>query len=111
MLLLSLKDNQGHLRGRELYRAVSGELAERVVGLTAHTRAPAGGPWREDSSGAGWDEIVIYEVRAEDLDEGCWREYRLGLETAFAGRRWLCRRRRAGSSERIREGRRWLPPG
>ena len=53
MLLLALKDNQGHPRGRELYRGVTGELAERVAGLTAHTRAPAGGLGREDSAGAG----------------------------------------------------------
>ena len=53
MLLLSLKDNQGHPRGRELYRGVTGEVAERVAGLTAHTRAPAGGLGREDSAGAG----------------------------------------------------------
>jgi hypothetical protein len=53
MLLLSLKDNQGHLRRRELYRAVTGELAERITGLTAYTRAPACGLLREDFSGAG----------------------------------------------------------
>jgi hypothetical protein len=53
MLILSLKDNQGHPHGRELYRAVTGELAERFAGLSAHTRAPAGGLWRDDSSGTG----------------------------------------------------------
>ena len=29
------------------------------------------------------DEIVIYEVMAEDLDEKWWREYRRGLEKRF----------------------------
>jgi hypothetical protein len=53
MLLLSLKDNQGHPRGRELYRGVTGEVAECAAGLTAPTRAPAGGLWRKDSTGAG----------------------------------------------------------
>jgi hypothetical protein len=50
MLLLSLQDNQGRLYGQELFRAVTGELAERFAGLRAHTRAPAGGLWREDSA-------------------------------------------------------------
>jgi hypothetical protein len=53
MQVLPLKVNHGHPRGRELYLAVTAELAERVAGITAHTRTPAGGLWREDSSGAG----------------------------------------------------------
>jgi hypothetical protein len=52
-LLLPLKDNQGHPHGRELFRAVTGELAERFAGLTTYTGASAGGLWREDSSGTG----------------------------------------------------------
>ena len=42
MLLLPLKDNQGHLHGRELFRALTGDVTKRFAGLTAHTRAPAG---------------------------------------------------------------------
>jgi hypothetical protein len=50
MVLLPLEDNQGQPHGRKLFRGVTGELAERFAGLTAYTRAPAGGLWREDSS-------------------------------------------------------------
>src|SRR5437764_2999416 len=82
-ILLPLTDNAGRPRGRELLRAVAGELTERFGGLTAHTRAPAEGLWREDSSATSKDEIVIYEVMVEDLDEKWWREYRRGLEKRF----------------------------
>src|SRR5947199_10435763 len=47
---------------------------------------------------------------AEDLDEGWWQEYRRVLEAASARSRWLCGSRRSGFSERIRKGRRRLPP-
>jgi hypothetical protein len=82
-ILLPLNDNEGRPHGRELFRAVAGELTERFGGLTAHTRAPAEGLWNEGPEGTSKDEIVIYEVMAERLDEGWWREYRRGLESRF----------------------------
>jgi hypothetical protein len=82
-ILLPLNDNEGRPHGRELFRAVAGELTERFGGLTAHTRAPAEGLWKEDSSETQKDEIVIYEVMAPELDERWWRDYRGGLEGRF----------------------------
>jgi len=82
-ILLPLNDNKGHPHERELFRAVADELTEKFGGLTAHTRAPAEGLWKEDSSATSKDEIIIYEVMAEDLDEKWWREYRRGLEKRF----------------------------
>jgi hypothetical protein len=41
---------------------------------------------------------------ADDLNEGWLKEDHRGLETASAGRRWLCWCRRSASSKRIREG-------
>jgi hypothetical protein len=83
-ILLPLNDNQGRPLGRALFGAVAGELTGRFGGLTAHTRAPAEGLWQEGgSSGTSKDEIVIFEVMAEALDEEWWRSYRRGLETRF----------------------------
>jgi hypothetical protein len=82
-ILLPLNDNDGRPLGRDLFAAVAAELTERFGGLTAHTRAPAEGLWREDSSEANHDQIVIYEVMSEDLDEEWWRGYRRGLEKRF----------------------------
>ncbi len=82
-VLLPLNDNQGKPLGGELFRAVSEELTERFGGVTAHTRAPAEGLWKEGPSDATRDDIVIVEVMAEELDEGWWREYRARLEERF----------------------------
>jgi hypothetical protein len=90
-ILLPLKDNKGRPHGRELFRAVAEELTERFGGLTAHTRAPAEGLWKGESSGTDEDEIVIYEVMAEELDEGWWRQYRRRLEKRFRQQKLIVR--------------------
>jgi hypothetical protein len=90
-ILLPLKDNKGKPLGRKLFRAVADELTERFGGLTAHTRAPAEGLWKEGSSETERDEIVIYEVMAEDLDETWWGKYRRRLEKRFRQERVIVR--------------------
>ena len=82
-ILLPLTDNEGKPLGRKLFQTVADELAEKFGGLTAHTRAPAEGLWKEDSSGTSKDQIVIYEVMAESLDEKWWGKYRRRLEKRF----------------------------
>ena len=90
-VLLPLYDNDGRPLPKDLYRAVAAELTERFGGLTAHTRAPAEGLWKEGSSGTSKDEIVIYEVMAEELDEGWWQQYRRSLEARFRQERVIVR--------------------
>ncbi|HEX4610812.1 MAG TPA: hypothetical protein VH092_21660, partial [Urbifossiella sp.] len=63
-ILLPLKGKSGKPIGRKLFHTVADELTERFGGLTAYTRAPAEGLWKEDASGTERDEIVIYEVMA-----------------------------------------------
>jgi hypothetical protein len=81
-ILLPLYDNEGRHFSRETYRKVRTELAERFGGLTAFTRAPAEGLWTEGGE-TSHDEIVIFEVMAEDLDRNWWRAYRRELEGRF----------------------------
>jgi hypothetical protein len=82
-ILLPLKDNGGKPLPKKLFRSVADEMIEKFGGLTAHTRAPAEGLWRDDSATAARDEIVIYEVMAEELDARWWGKYRRGLEKRF----------------------------
>ena len=82
-ILLPLNDNDGRPHGRELFRAVADELTEKFGGLTAHTRAPAEGLWKDGPSKTSKDEIVIYEVMARRLEKAWWRKYRRGLERRF----------------------------
>ena len=91
-ILLPLADNEGRRLPRALFADLARELIARFGGLTAHTRAPAQGLWLDDDAPADpgraaeravRDEIVIYEVMAEEVDEAWWRDRRAALERDF----------------------------
>ena len=82
-IFLPLNDNDGNRFGADLFGAVRRELVDRFGGLTAFTRSPAEGLW-EDEGEVTRDEIVIFEVMADELDRGWWRDYRRKLEKMFA---------------------------
>ena len=81
-ILLPLYDNAGAPVPRELFAKVREELAGAFGGLTAFTRAPAEGLWKDGGETAR-DDIVIFEVMTDALDEGWWRSYRGELERRF----------------------------
>lgn len=81
-ILLPVRDNEGVALERALHDAVRRELTDAFGGVTAYQRAPASGLWDEGSEVVR-DDIVIYEVMAESLDDRWWREYRASLERRF----------------------------
>jgi hypothetical protein len=82
-LLLPLYGNDKRPIDRKLFVQVRDELVERFGGLTAYSRAPATGLWQENDGQTTHDEIVIYEVMTEQLDEKWWSRYRAELERRF----------------------------
>lgn len=82
-ILLPLADNGGQEFPKEMFRDVQRELTDRFGGLTAFTRAPAEGRWAEGGGAPCHDDIVIFEVMAEELDRAWWQGYRAGLERRF----------------------------
>ena len=81
-ILLPLFDNTGRHFAEELFSKVRQELTERFGGLTAFTRAPAQGVWKDEGE-TRHDEIVVFEVMADELDAAWWRGYRKALEQEF----------------------------
>ena len=81
-LLLPLYDPDGVPFGREALDVVGRELTERFGGLTAYTRAPAAGLWKEGGQ-TQRDDIVVVEVMVEALDPEWWAAYRRELERRF----------------------------
>jgi hypothetical protein len=82
-ILLPLFDNDGGSFPHGAYQRVSAELTERFGGLTAFTRAPAEGLWKDDAARTTRDEIVVLEIMTEAIDRLWWRDYRQELETRF----------------------------
>jgi hypothetical protein len=81
-ILLPVHDNDGDPLPQVKYRRVAAELSERFGGVTAFTRAPAEGQWKE-AGRTEHDEIVVFEVMTEELDRRWWKGYRRTLEKRF----------------------------
>jgi hypothetical protein len=82
-ILLPLYDNDGHAFETREYADLRTELADRFGGVTAYTRAPARGVWKDDAGGTARDDIVIFEVMTPHLDHRWWAEFRRELEKRF----------------------------
>ena len=82
-MLLPVRDESGNAFPRAYYDTLARDLTERFGGVTAHTRAPAAGLWEEPSGEKVRDDVVIYEVMADTLDERWWSETRKRLEAQF----------------------------
>ena len=81
-MLLPLYDNEGREQPTELFGDVRRLLTERFGGLTAYSRTPAQGLWKDEGE-THRDDIVVFEVMADELDQEWWDAYRRKLEQSF----------------------------
>jgi hypothetical protein len=81
-ILLPLYDNENQAFDDALYVEVRRELTERFGGLTAFTRAPAEGLWKNEGK-THQDDIVVLEVMTNAVDAAWWKHYRKTLEKRF----------------------------
>jgi hypothetical protein len=66
-ILLPRADNTGQPFGRDDFDRVKEDLASLFDGVTAYLQAPAEGQW-QDVQQSSKDDIVIFEVMADDID-------------------------------------------
>jgi hypothetical protein len=97
-IFLPLKTNDGSDQPRALFAQLRQELVERFGGLTAFSRAPAEGLWEDEEGHVDRDQIIIFEVVADELDRGWWESLRARLEQEFAQDEILIR---ASPAERL----------
>jgi hypothetical protein len=82
-IYLPLYDAQGNSFSEVDYEAVKIKLTEKFGGITMYTRSPATGLWKEDQDKTVKDDIIIYEVVAEGLDQNFWSNYKNELKDKF----------------------------
>ncbi len=82
-LLLPRADNNAKAFPAKTYGAIRDELTQRFGGLTAFTRAPAVGLWKDADHTVNRDDVMVFEVMTDLLDRRWWRNYRSQLETLF----------------------------
>ena len=90
-LLLPIYDNSGQPFPASHHKAVKDELARHFGGMTAYTRAPAEGLWNDETGVQTRDDIIVYEVMVDTLDEAWWSAFREQLEVQFEQREVLVR--------------------
>ena len=81
-ILLPAYDNAGKPIPPRLFTEVREYLTDRFGGMTACTRAPARGLWRQGGKTIR-DDIVVFEVMTKYLDRKWWNNYRSKLEKRF----------------------------
>ena len=82
-LLLPLYDNSNVRFHPETFDHVRQELTDRFGGVTAFLRSPGEGFWRESEGAVNRDDVVIFEVMADELERQWWANYRKELEQRF----------------------------
>jgi len=83
-VLLPLRDNNGAPFPGSAFAAVRAELTDRFGGLTAYSRVPAEGLFSDADGHVLRDDIVVFEVMCDALDDAFWAEYRKRLMSTFA---------------------------
>ena len=81
-ILLPARDNEGEAFSSAEFERVARELTDHFGGITAFTRAPAQGRWKQGGT-TEHDDIVVFEVMEEGLDRAFWSRYRADLEARF----------------------------
>ena len=82
-LLLPLHDNDGQPFSVSYFTQVRHDLTDRFGGVTAFLRTPAVGLWKESANDINRDQVVMFEVLAEQLDRDWWSLYRNQLQSKF----------------------------
>lgn len=81
-IFLPLYNQKGEPIEERQFTAVKQELTDQFGGLTIYSRTPATGFWKEEGK-TDRDEILIYEVIANDLDKDFWTRYKQELQERF----------------------------
>ena len=82
-LLLPLRDNHDQPFAKAEFESVRKYFTERFGGVTAFLRSPGEGLWKESDNDISHDDVVMFEVMAEELNTSWWAEYREALQKRF----------------------------
>lgn len=82
-IFLPLYDNDGHPFPELYFKDLQKSLTERFGGVTIYQRAPAKGLWKDDTENIVRDDLVIYEVIAEEIDRAYWAVLKTALRKKF----------------------------
>ena len=82
-ILLPIQARDGSPLPNAMFTRVRVELTEKFGGVTAYSRSPATGLWKNDDETIERDQVIMVEVVVEVFDREWWMAYREQLEQRF----------------------------
>lgn len=83
-IILPVHDEKDKAYPKKHYSRIEETLTKKFGGLTAYTRTPADGFWKDERNAARYDDVVILEVMTDKVEKRWWRKYKEQLEKTFA---------------------------
>ena len=90
-VFIPLYDNQGILFPKKFFNTLQSELSDRYGGLTVYQQMPATGLWKEEGEPVMKDDLVIYEVMADEVDTTYWSTFKTIWKDKFRQEELLIR--------------------
>jgi hypothetical protein len=82
-ILLPVADNRGQAFDQKKFDDLREVLTRKFGGLTTFARSPAQGYWRPDSQSTHIDDVVVFEVMVDNVEDQWWADLRKELERTF----------------------------
>ena len=82
-ILLPTHTRDGTAVAHEQFARVRVELTERFGGVTAYSRSPATGLWKNENEAIERDQVIMVEVVVDEFERDWWIAYRKQLEARF----------------------------
>nr|WP_295932985.1 hypothetical protein [uncultured Dyadobacter sp.] len=83
-IFIPLNDNEGNRFAEKHFTNLREELSSKFGGLTIYNRSPVKGLWKEVDGATVADEMIIFEVMTENVDDRYWEDLKRRLEAAFS---------------------------
>ena len=82
-ILLPLRKCDGSDVASTVFMEVRDELTQRFGGVTAYSRSPATGVWKNTEAEVEREQVIMVEVVVESFDRDWWTQYRDRLAERF----------------------------
>lgn len=82
-IFIPTRDNEGNRFPEGQYTSLRDELTDRFGGVTIYARSPVEGIWKKSSESTDVDQMIIYEVLIDKLDNEYWKTLKSQLESSF----------------------------
>jgi len=79
-IFLPVRDEDGKDFSKRLWKNLNDKLTKTFGGLTIYSRAPATGLWNDGEGNRVKDEMIVYEVLTDIIDESYWKSLKDELQ-------------------------------